>query len=95
MSTNDLLDEIASISNTINQENRRVVVETELRPKIEELRSSKSWAFRDSSKFQNRVKNLEYWAKQISKRKEGANLFGKIISEIDQLRENLKSDDQI
>ena len=94
--TKELLEEIVRICRKISQKNRRDVVQ-ELRPKIEELKF-RIRDFSNLTELNRRISNIEFWIARIwkkkGKEKGKASFSEKVIEEIYQLKQNLKSDDQ-
>jgi hypothetical protein len=84
------LDNLSAIARRIDPTNRRKIVEEEIRPALEDLRSEWDKFDMDHQRFSDQVDTLGGWATQIWKKKDGHITAGKFESELFKLETRLK-----
>jgi hypothetical protein len=86
------LDNLSAIAGRIDPTNRRKIVEEEVRPALEDLRSEWDKFDMDHRSFSNQVDTLGGWATQIWRKKDGHITAGKFIAELFKLETRLKKE---
>ena len=84
------LVDISAMACRIDPTNRRAVIDLEIRPALESLRTESGKFDLDLRSFSNQVDTLGIWATQIWKRKDGHLTVGKFIAELSKLEARLK-----
>ena len=84
------LDNLSAIADRIDPTNRRKIVEEEIRPALDDLRSEWDKFDMDRRSFSNQVDTLGGWATQIWRKSDGHLTAGKFIAELFKLETRLK-----
>lgn len=84
------LDDLSAMARRIDRTNRRSIVDEEIRPALEDLRSDWDKFDMDPQKFSNQVDTLKGWATVIWTKAEGHITAGKFGAELFKLETHLK-----
>ena len=84
------LASLSAIVSKIDQRNRRQIVESALRPVLEDLRGDWNYFDMDRTRFMENVDTLGIWATQIAKSRDTGVHVDKFVSELIALESRLK-----